>query len=64
MGKETKGASVVSVRGVAPKKGQLPAGLISWLKANGRMKRGVKVVAAVGATKAPRKPRTKVQSAA
>ena len=59
MGKET-GAAIVSVRGAAPKKGQLPAGLISWLKANGRMKRGVKVVAATGAT---RKPRTKRQAA-
>lgn len=62
MGKQT-GSAIVSVRGAAPKKGQLPAGLISWLKANGRMKRGVKVVAAAGATRAPRKSRAKVQAA-
>lgn len=34
-----------SVRGKAPKKGQLPLGLIKWLKANGRMRKNFVVKA-------------------
>ena len=58
MAAETK---IAAVEGVQPKKGQLPAGLVKWLQANGRMKRGAAtpIKATKAKAKAPAHPRVK-----
>lgn len=42
--KAKKEVTVTAVRGVAPKKGQLPAGLLAYLKSKGRLGEHVHVL--------------------